>query len=316
MKINEMKSGFFRRAMLLALAGMLLFSASLPNAAKAAADQAQEVKTISFKRLKVQEDAEYIDLNKVVIEYDEYQKFYEFLAKLPHLKRVDMFATRIPAKRINQLVEKFPQIEFGWTMAVGNHSVRTDAIAFTTSHNDQSARHATEDFAVLKYCKNLMALDIGHNAVKDLSFLYDLPNLRILILADNQFQDLTPIASLTELEYLELFYNDIRDVSALTTLTNLKDLNLGWNRIPDISPLESMTWLERLWVPQFNSHNVTKKPDPEAVRKLMEALPDTLVDATAKSSVENGWRKHTRYENMRQIFKTNTWIPLDTPIEK
>ena len=115
---------------------------------------------------------------------------------------------------------------------------------------------------------------------------------------------------------MELFYNDIRDVSALTSLVNLKDLNLGFNRITDISPLESMTWLERLWVPQFNSHNVTKKPDPEAVAKLKAALPDTLVDSTAVTSIENGWRKHTRYQNMRKIFETNTWIPLDTPVEK
>lgn len=299
----------FRSVVLVVLACVALLSTAL-------AEQTQEVKTVSFKKLKVTTDVEYLDLGKVTLEYSDYQKFYEFLAKLPNLKKVDMFSTRIPAKRIEQLVEKFPQIEFGWTMAVGNHSVRTDAVAFITSHNDQSARHATEEFAVLKYCKNLLALDIGHNAVDDLSFLYDLPNLRILILADNQFQDITPVGSLTQLEYLELFYNDIRDVSALTSLVNLKDLNLGFNRITDISPLESMTWLERLWVPQFNSHNVTKKPDPEAVAKLKAALPDTLVDSTAVTSIENGWRKHTRYQNMRKIFETNTWIPLDTPVEK
>ena len=147
--------------------------------------------------------------------------------------------------------------------------------------------------------------------MNDLSFLNDLPNLKILILVDNQFQDITPVASLTGLEYLELFYNDIRDVSALPALVNLKDLNLGFNRIADISPIESMTWLERLWVPQYNSHNPTKKPDPEAVQRLRDALPDTLIDSTAKSSVGNGWRDHPRYTVMREIFKTNSWIPLD-----
>lgn len=296
-----------RRVMLVALACLLLLSATA---------LAEDVQTVSFKKLTVPVDATYIDLGKVTVAQSEYAKFYDFLAQLPDVTQVDMFATRIPRKRINELAEKFPQIEFGWTMAVGNHSVRTDAVAFTTSHSDSSARHGTEEFSVLKYCKNLMALDIGHNAVKDLSFLYDLPNLRILILVDNQFVDITPVASLTQLEYVELFFNDIQDVSALTGLTNVKDLNLGFNRITDISPLESMTWLERLWVPQFNSHNPNKKPDPEAVQKLIDALPNTQVDATAKSSIGNYWREHVRYQNMRRVFKENVWIPLDTPVDE
>ena len=58
-------------------------------------------------------------------------------------------------------------------------------------------------------------------------------------------------------------------------------------------------------------YNPTKKPDPEAVQRLRDALPDTLIDSTAKSSVGNGWRDHPRYTVMREIFKTNSWIPLD-----
>lgn len=295
----------FHKTLLIVLVCMLLLSA--------VAFSEEEAPMVNFKGLKVPVNAEYIDLGKKTLAYDEYRLFYEFLEKLPYLKKVDMFSTRIPQERIYELVERFPQIEFGWTMAVGNHGVRTDAVAFSTSHNDQSARHETEEFAVLKYCKNLVALDIGHNAVKDLSFLYDLPQLKILILVDNQFQDITPVGSLTELEYLELFFNDIRDVSALTTLVNLKDLNLGFNRIQDISPIESMTWLERLWVPQYNSHNPTKKPDPESIQMLTEALPDTKIDSTAKTSIGNDWREHIRYDNMRRVFKENIWIPLDTP---
>lgn len=286
------------------LAGIIVLLLVLPVLA-------EETETVSFGKLKVPADAESIDLGKVAVSGSGYEAFYEFLEKLPNLKHVDMYSTRIPRKRIEQLAEKFPDVEFGWTMAVGNHDVRTDAVAFSTSHSDSSARHRNEDFSVLKYCKNLQALDIGHNAVNDLSFLYDLPNLKILILVDNQFQDITPVGSLTELEYLELFYNDIRDVSALTGLVNLKDLNLGWNRIADISPIESMTWLERLWVPQYNSHNPSKKPDPETVQHLRDALPDTLIDSTAKSSVGNGWRDHPRYKIMREIFQKNCWIPLD-----
>lgn len=287
----------------LILLGLVLLLLALPAAA--------EEQTVSFGKVTVQADTDYVDLGKVSVTANSYKKFYEFLDKLPELKRVDMYSTLIPRQRIEELKERYPDVEFGWTMKVGNHGVRTDAVSFSTAHSDRSSRHKTEEFSVLKYCKNLVALDIGHNAVKDLSFLYDLPQLKILILVDNQFQDVTPVGSLTELEYLELFYNDIRDVSPLTGLTKLKDLNLGFNRIADISPIEAMTWLERLWVPQFNSHNASKKPDPEMVEHLKAALPDTLVDSTAKSSVGNGWRDHPRYEIMRKIFSDNVWIPLD-----
>ena len=280
---------------------MILFSFAM-------AEEGQEVR---FKKLTADRNATEIDLGKVTVSESEYKDFKDFLSQFTQLKRVDMFSTKISPKRVTELAEQFPQIEFGWTMNIKGHLVRTDDVSFSTAHSDSSARHSEADFSLLKYCKNLLALDIGHNAVKDLSFLYDLPQLKILIIVDNQFQDLTPVASLHDLEYLEIFYNDVRDISCLTDLTQLKDLNIGWNRIGDISPLESMIWLDRLWIPQYNSHNPMNKPDASAVEKLRMALPDTQIDSTAKSSIGNGWRKHPRYDIMRKIFKEKVWIPLE-----
>ena len=258
--------------------------------------------TVSFKRASFPADAREIDLGRVIVEYDEYQKFYQFLDRFPNLERVDMFATEIPRRRIEQLAERYPQVEFGWTMIVGNHKVRTDATAFSTRHGDTASRHENAEFSVLKYCKNLQALDIGHNAVTDLSFLYDLPHLKVLVLVDNSFQDITPIASLKELQYLELFYNDVRDVSALKDMTSLVDLNICFNRIPDLSPLEGLTGLRRLWISHANSHNVSIRMDQTQVERLCQALPDTLIDSTAVTSVEGGWRDHPHYQTIRRIF--------------
>lgn len=267
--------------------------------------------TVRFKRFETAADAEEIDLGKVGVAANEYEDFYEFLRQLPNLKRVDMYKTKVPRKRVEEMAAQFPDIEFGWTMAVGDHEVRTDITAFSTAHSDTSRRHKNEDFSVLKYCKNLQALDIGHNAVTDLSFLQDLPNLKVLIVVDNQFQDISPIASLTELEYLEIFFNDVRDISCLTSLTKLKDLNICFNRISDISPLHEMTWLQRLWISQYNSHNPTIKPDPAEVEALRAALPDTEVDSTAKSSIGNHWRDHPHYKVLKQMFKTQTYLPFE-----
>ena len=292
-----------KRLLLLLLAGLML-CVQICAAAEGTG-------TVKFRDLVVPADAEEIDLGKISVGAREYQQFYQFLEQLPNLKRVDMFNTKITRERIAELVEKFPQIEFGWTMKVGDHLVRTDQTAFSTLHSDQSPRHSNADFSVLKYCKNLKALDIGHSAVTDLSFLYDLPELRVLIVVDNKFEDITPIGSLKKLEYLEIFYNNVRDITPLKGLDKLLDLNICWNRITDVSVLKEMTWLKRLWMSQYNDRNPMIKPDPAAVEEVRAALPDTQIDSTAKSSVGNHWRDHPHYKVLKQMFKTRTYIPFE-----
>ena len=272
---------------------------------------AEEAQTVTFRTLTVPADTEEIDLGNIAVGGKEFQQFYEFLEKLPKLKKVDMFNTRIRADRIAELTERFPGVEFGWTMAVGDHSVRTDATAFSTLHSDSSPRHGDDVLSLLRYCKNLKALDIGHNAAKDLSFLYDLPNLRVLILVDNQFTDITPVASLKKLEYLEIFFNNVTDVSAVKDLDKLLDLNICFNRISDLSVLKGMTWLKRLWISHSTDRNPMNNVDPAVVEEIRAALPDTLVDSTAKSSIGNYWRDDPHYKVLREMFRTKTYIPFE-----
>ena len=153
--------------------------------------------TIRKKSLTVPASSEYVDLGKLSLRArdDEYQKLEEFISALPNLKKLDMYSTDIYRPRIEQLAERFPEIEFGWTMVISctnythpernAHRIRTDATAFSTLHNKYCTGHTGEDFSILKYCKNLLALDIGHNTTGDLSFLYDLPKLKVLIVAIN-----------------------------------------------------------------------------------------------------------------------------------
>lgn len=259
------------------------------------------VPTVKFKSLTVPVDAEEIDLGRVVVDMEEDGKFFKFLQSLPNLKRVDMYNTPLIRRRINNYAASFPNIEFGWTMTFNHHEVRTDDTAFSTRHGSNSSRHTEEDFSILKYCKNLQALDIGHNAVKDLSFLRDLPHLKVLILVDNQFRDISPLADLHELQYLELFYNDVRDVSALAEMHSLVDLNICYNRIPDLTPLHGLTNLRRLWIYNSNDHNPTHLLDPDAVDALRKALPDTYIDSVS-SSVDGGWREHPHFYAIQRMF--------------
>lgn len=253
-------------------------------------------------------NAEYIDLGKVRVE--DYDAFITFLRKLPNIKQVDMFTTQIYPKNIDKLAAAFPDIEFGWTMRIGDHWVRTDATAFSTLHNNSSTMHNQNQFKYLKYCKNLLALDIGHNLVTDLSFLYDLPNLKVLILACNiNLKDITPVGSLKDLEYLELFKNDINDISCLANCTNLIDLNICFNRIKDWTPLHGLDKLERLWLYNSNNWSEAYPVDRQVVADLKAALPNCHIDSTSYSTL-GGWREHDRYYVIFHMFKYGEYIPF------
>ncbi len=271
---------------------------------------------ISYEdKLSFPQDAEVIDFQDVRV--TDWDGLPDFLRRFPRLTRVDMFASPIIPRRANALHDAFPGIRFGWTLRITcydhhEHRVRTDATAFSTLHNNRSTGHTDEELSVLRFCTELRALDIGHNAATNLDFLYSLPKLRVLIIALNKITDLTPVASLTHLEYLEVFRNRVRDLRPLSGLTALKDLNICYNRIEDVTPLYALTGLERLWLnhAQYYQYGAAQPDLPkETVRQLRLALPDTLIDAQS-SPTDGGWRDHPRYETLARMFRTGEYIPF------
>lgn len=282
--------------LLVVMMGMTLLPAALAE------------ETVSFLGLQIPVTAETVDLGKNVV--SDYTALCAFLDQLPNLKQLDMFETKISRTNIEMLAERYPQVKFGWTMRVGDHLVRTDATAFSTLHNNQSQEHTSADFSVLKYCTELLALDIGHNQVTDISFLSDMTQLRVLIIACNKVEDISPLANLTNLEYLEVFKNKIRDISPLENLTNLIDLNICFNYVKDWTPLENLTQLERLWVYNSNNYMETDPISKDVVRTLKAALPNTYLDSTSYST-NGGWREHERYQIVYNMFKSGTYMPFD-----
>ena len=271
-------------------------------------------KMAQLQGLTVPLDTERIDFGRTKVQ--DYDALKGFLFSLPALRHVDMYATPISGAQADELAELFPGITFGWTLRIRckdhNHDIRTDATAFSTLHNKRSPKHTSDDFRILKYCKNLLALDIGHNRVTDLDFLYDLPNLRVLILAINEITDITPLASLHDLEYAEIFKNRITDLRPLVNLSKLVDLNIGFNSISDWSPLCGMRGLERLWVYSSSVYGVggRRALTDQVVSDLRRNLPDTTIDSTHYPTA-GGWRDHPRYGVIAQMFKTGVYIPFD-----
>ena len=243
----------------------------------------------AYEDLSFPENTDYIDMGSTVVR--DFDAFADFLEQFPNLRQVDMWENHMTAAQCDFLAARFPQVRWGWTMIIKNeeheHLVRTDYTSWSTLHNNKSTKHNSRDFAVLKYCWNLKALDVGHNNVTSVDFLYDLPNLRILILACNAVEDITPIASLKHLEYLELFKNKIRDVSPLQDLPHLMDLNICFNRIADLSPLQKLPSLKKLWC--YSCLQVNTVPDREQTDALRAVFPDIQMDTTHYSTA-GGWR--------------------------
>ena len=266
------------------------------------------------KKLAVPADTEYVDFGTEKIGSDQFDKLIANLQKLPNLKKVDMFESPVWKSHIEKFVAALPDVEFGWTMRFAEHTIRTDATAFSTLHNNKSETHSSRHWDILKYCKNLVALDLGHNSIDDISFIRDIPSLKVLILACNYIEDITPLEDHPNLEYIELFKNRVKDVSVLASMPNLIDLNLCYNYIEDYSPLYEMEQLERLWI--YNSNNyMTSKPVPmDIVNGLKEALPNTHIDYE-NYSTGGGWREHDRYFVIYEMFKNGTYSPFASSTE-
>ena len=250
----------------------------------------------------------YLDLGN---KWQQYSKIKEKLARYPNLQKVDMFGTPVNWKQVAELEKLYPDVEFGWTLKIGDdHLVRTDVTAFSTLHYSGAKVHGTKEISLLRYCKNLKALDFGHNAVDDLSWLEELPELRVLIIAINRVTDITPLASLTKLEYLEMFNNSITDLTPLKGLTHLMDLNIGFNKIQDFSPLYEMKWLKRLWLHKAENRNGKGNGiSQEVVDTLIQRLPDCQINYTSMPTL-GGWREHPHFDVIHEMFRIPEYIPF------
>lgn len=236
-----------------------------------------------------------------------YAKLKDALSLFSGLEEVTMYSYRFPLWEMEALLAAFPEVEFHWTIKLDSYLIPTDATAFSTNKGRREPRYTPHQLDALKYCKDLVALDVGHNNVSDLSFLKQWPGLRIFICVDskNQVKDISPLKDMHDLEYVELFMQNITDISALEGKTKLLDLNLCYNDITDLTPLHSCVNLQRLWI-SCNRHL-----PQEQIDALQAALPNLVIETKTKKSTEAGWREHPRYFTMRESFESHYYVPFE-----
>ncbi|MBR1654500.1 MAG: leucine-rich repeat domain-containing protein [Clostridia bacterium] len=255
--------------------------------------------TVDIMDKNVDYSIESMDLSNRTIQDIEALK--QSLKLLPNLKKLDMSNTNLTNEELGGLREQFQNIKIDWIVHLGKWSLRTDSVAFSVLIVDYNYKRMTsEDIQVLKYCTDLQALDLGHQAIEDISVIGEyLPNLRVLILADNKIKDISPLANLKHLHYLELFMNDITDATALQSCRELVDLNICFNyHFSDIQPILDLPLLERLWL-------ISDNISAESYRIIREKYPNVQLVTTGTGSTNSGWRTHERYYSMIDMYRNN-----------
>lgn len=244
--------------------------------------------SLDFHGIELSESTQTLDLTGIPVTAEEVEHLISYL---PQLTWLDLSDCGIDNGQLDALNRKYESVQIVWTVSIGPFiQLKTDATWFMPTKLGYKVN--TEDVYNLRYCTDIVALDLGHMKISNCDFVAFMPRLKYLILADTNVTDLTPLTGLKELAFLELFLTDIQDYTPLETLTGLEDLNIYYT-YGDAEVILRMTWLKNLW---WNGCS------PQNQKLLREAMPDCRFSFGSFSSTGDGWRKLPNYYAQRDIF--------------
>lgn len=215
------------------------------------------------------------------------------LPYFPNLTEVILCDCGIGNEEMDALNRKYEDIKIVWTVNLGpNLRVRSDIDALMPTKYNVWLQDA--EAYNLRYCTELVALDLGHMDIYNIDFAAYMPHLKYLIVADSPISSLEPLRGLQELVYLEAFLTRVTDYSPLVDCPALESLNISWT-YGSYEPLTKMTNLKRLWW-GGTAHAYY------AVQQLTECLPDAQLVLYDGNSTGSGWRKQPHYYKMRDML--------------
>lgn len=238
-----------------------------------------------------QEDTVELDISGVLVESCE--EVERLVACLPNLEKLIMSDCGIDNETMADFRERQrANYKVVWTVYLSDKTkARTDDLYFMPIQQGEYYL-LDEDTPNLKYCEDMICIDVGHHMIHNIDFVAYMPHLKYLILAHTGVRDVSPIVNCKELVYLEVDWSEIQDYSPLVELTALEDLNIN-KTYCDITPLLQMTWLKNLWAP---GRSTSER------QQLIEALPNTHVEVNSKSPAGQGWRNLPNYYAMRDVL--------------
>lgn len=256
------------------------------------------------------DDVTELDISSQSIGSIEYAK--EIASKFPNLEKFIVNSTGIEDEDMSAYREEMrSQYKVVWTIHFkDNCYARTDETVFFPQ--SQIATLHDEEVIKLRFCEEMVCVDLGHHPIKSVEFARYMPNLKYLILAWTCVEDITPLETCKNLVFLELDHDVIRDYTPLLGCTALEDLNINDHQWKvSIEPIKQLTWLKNLWC---CSRTYNEKME------LIEALPDTnvvianppttYISSTQRCLEGAGWRNLKNYYDMRDMLNeaSNGWL--------
>lgn len=229
---------------------------------------------------------------------------------MKNLRKVIMCKCGIGDEEMDALNKKFDDVRFVWTVFLGTpkrgnpgYELRTDTTYFISSLQlgEEYAYRLFDDTAEpLKYCTDMIALDLGHNEITKCEFCRYMPNLRFFIAAGTNLDDISPLADCKELYFLEVMFSRVHDLSPLLECKKLRHLNIcACPTAESLGVLAQMTWLERCYMAGRSNYDNSKE---YAYVSSDEFLPDTEKWLLGLEDFYGPWRTHPSYFEMRDAL--------------
>ena len=244
--------------------------------------------------LGVEATDETVELDLSGVEVTSLAALEQKLERLPLLEKVIMSDCGLDNETMAAFREKKrADYKVVWTVHFTSIcKARTDDIIFMPIQQDEYLFNRKSHVENLRYCEDMICVDLGHAPISDVSWAAYMPHLKYLILAHTEVKDISPLSSCKELVFLELDHSLVKDYSPLLGCTALEDLNLGKTSGSE-EPILKMTWLKNLWwMGAGGSRRLA----------ITEALPDTNLVIPGNYTVGQGWRKLPNYYAMRDLL--------------
>lgn len=245
-------------------------------------------------------DSTEIDLSERKL--DSVEELEASLCCFPRLEKVLMLHCGLDNETMDALNLRHEGVSFVWMVPVMRVAIRSDRTYFT-NHNPDEYTPTYAPISNLRYCHELIAVDLGHFHISDADFQFvaGTPKLQYLIIAISNVHDISLLRSCPELKYLEAFWAPIDDFTPLLDCPKLTDLNIcNMSQLDeeDLEVFAQMKQLEHLWM-------AGTLFTPEQIQPLRDALPNTEIlqrYGTKSGATDDGWREHPIYFEMRDAF--------------
>lgn len=225
----------------------------------------------------------------------------EALDIMPKCKYVLLDDCGISNNKMAKLRDDYPDRKIVWRIFLNtgySYDFLTDeqVLRITYGLNDENCK-------VLKYCTDVVYLDIGHNeALTDFSFLSNMTELECLVASLASVTDLSPLTNCQKLIWVELIdCYELEDISPLAEIPSIRFLSVSETDVTDISATDSLPNLERFGAVKLNI--------PEKEQKHFEKLhPDCIgIFDYGANPYGYGWRYNWGttfyyYAQMRIVF--------------